>query len=264
MATDNSGNAAITAATISAIGNYVGGVAANKRQFKFQKEAMAQQQQYNKDLWDYQNAYNTPQAQMERLSAAGLNPHLIYGGGSAMPGNAGPIASTDVPTREAAKPPEVSNAMFTYLQARQMDAQYKATIQNIDMAQKRGALLDIQTTLGNLKSMEQMARSKNFNDLASVELSTKRFLQMRANALQQNEYTKGHALDQTIHMRDRQIKGIELDNAFKANRNELAKLGIYQSDHPSFRILIQASKRMGIDLGELLAQGAEKLMYLLK
>lgn len=38
------------------------------------------------DMWNMQNAYNSPQAQMQRFQAAGLNPHLIYGQGNA--GNA--------------------------------------------------------------------------------------------------------------------------------------------------------------------------------
>lgn len=39
---------------------------------------------YNKDLdmWNRQNAYNSPQAQMERLQAAGLNPNMVYGQGT--------------------------------------------------------------------------------------------------------------------------------------------------------------------------------------
>lgn len=37
-------------------------------------------------MWHMQNAYNTPEAQMRRFGAAGLNPHLIYGQGNA--GNA--------------------------------------------------------------------------------------------------------------------------------------------------------------------------------
>jgi len=34
------------------------------------------------EFWNMQNAYNAPQAQMQRLKAAGLNPALIYGGSS--------------------------------------------------------------------------------------------------------------------------------------------------------------------------------------
>lgn len=39
------------------------------------------------EMWHIQNAYNTPEQQMARFGAAGLNPHLIYGQGN--PGNAG-------------------------------------------------------------------------------------------------------------------------------------------------------------------------------
>lgn len=37
-------------------------------------------------MWNMQNLYNSPEEQMKRFGAAGLNPHLIYGQGSA--GNA--------------------------------------------------------------------------------------------------------------------------------------------------------------------------------
>lgn len=40
------------------------------------------------DMWNMQNEYNSPSAQMERYKAAGLNPNLIYDGGAASAGNA--------------------------------------------------------------------------------------------------------------------------------------------------------------------------------
>lgn len=41
---------------------------------------------YDKNLeqWNRENAYNSPEQQMERLRAAGLNPNLVYGNGSAV------------------------------------------------------------------------------------------------------------------------------------------------------------------------------------
>lgn len=41
---------------------------------------------WNEKMWHAQNAYNLPEAQMERFKQAGLNPNLIYGQGSS--GNA--------------------------------------------------------------------------------------------------------------------------------------------------------------------------------
>lgn len=39
------------------------------------------------EMIKYQNAYNTPAEQMKRYTEAGLNPNLIYGGGTASAGN---------------------------------------------------------------------------------------------------------------------------------------------------------------------------------
>ena len=40
--------------------------------------------QYAKDveMWNANNAYNTPKAQMDRLMDAGLNPNMVYGSGT--------------------------------------------------------------------------------------------------------------------------------------------------------------------------------------
>jgi len=43
------------------------------------------------EMWNMQNAYNSPEQQMARYQAAGLNPNLIYGSGSASAGNASQI-----------------------------------------------------------------------------------------------------------------------------------------------------------------------------
>lgn len=50
---------------------------------------------YNLALWNAQNAYNTPAAQMKRYKEAGLNPNLIYGssgssGAASAPASASP------------------------------------------------------------------------------------------------------------------------------------------------------------------------------
>lgn len=261
MAQDNSGSA-IAAAAVSTMGQYAVDVAKNKRQWRYQQKAMEMQQNYNKDMLDYQNAYNTPQAQMERLQAAGLNPRLIYGSGGQgfnVGGSADPV---QVPVREV---PGLSlpDFMGKYLQVRMADAQYKATVQNIENMQKTAALRDVQTGLENMKLFRETLRSKNYPALVQAELDSAKWVALRQGELYANEKTKGNLMDQLSTLRQKQMTGIDLDNAFKQNRNELAKLGIYQSDHPAFRILIQASKRMGIDLGELISEGATKLKYLL-
>lgn len=253
--------AALGAASINALGGLAVDAAKNKRQWKYQQQAMDKQYQMNLNAWNMQNAYNTPASQMQRLQDAGLNPRLIYGGGSSAPNMASPQTPVDVPVRQAAgaKMPD----LLQYYQVRQMDAQYQQTTMATDIMRKTGALKDLENGLQTLKLARETFRGKDAERHAMFETDLKYFLSQRARHLMENEATKGFMMDQTIEMRSKQATGLDLDNAFKRYRNELAKLGIYSSDHPAMRILIQAAKRMEIDLGALLAEGANNLKYLL-
>lgn len=64
------------------------------QQTKLNKNAFEQ----NLLMWNLQNAYNDPSAQMQRLARAGLNPNLVYGGGN-VTGN----TTSNYPTYEAVK-----------------------------------------------------------------------------------------------------------------------------------------------------------------
>lgn len=252
---------AIAGAAAQALGNYAVQVAANKKQFKYQKEAMALQQQYNKEIWDYQNAYNTPQAQMERLHAAGLNPNLMYGSGAAGTGNAGPMQSTDVPVQRATTL-EMPDMFNRHLIARQMDAQYAATVQGIEQSRTRAHLTELQAAYQIMKNLQENARSKNYKSLALSEERIARFSAHKSKELLYNEQSKGRRLNQLYEMGQSQIESQNLDNAFKKNRNALADMGIYSSDDVKWRVLLQAARRMDIDIDSLVKQGYQKLKYL--
>lgn len=64
-------------------------------------KAMAEYQ-YSKDLemWNRGNVYNAPQAQMDRLKKAGLNPNMIYGAGNAVGQAAGQLPKYNAPTMQ--------------------------------------------------------------------------------------------------------------------------------------------------------------------
>lgn len=49
----------------------------------FQREMADTVYQRDTEMWNKANAYNAPEAQMERLKAAGLNPNMVYGNGTA-------------------------------------------------------------------------------------------------------------------------------------------------------------------------------------
>lgn len=55
---------------------------ANRKNREFTEKMYNRQRQDSLSDWAMQNEYNSPQAQMERLRNANLNPNLVYGNGS--------------------------------------------------------------------------------------------------------------------------------------------------------------------------------------
>lgn len=73
-------------------------------------DLVGNQQQFQKDMWNKTNEYNSPAAQRERLEAAGLNPYMMLNGGSAgsaqtMSGTSGAAPSGAAPSAQGVTPP---------------------------------------------------------------------------------------------------------------------------------------------------------------
>lgn len=73
-------------------------------------DLVANQQQFQTDMWNKNNEYNSASSQRERLEAAGLNPYLMMNGGSAgaaqtMSGSAGAAPSGSAPSGQGVTPP---------------------------------------------------------------------------------------------------------------------------------------------------------------
>ena len=78
----------IGGAAISAIGSFFGNKSNRKqsaeafeRESKFAREERLAQQQWVEQMYEKNNSYNSPAAQMQRLKDAGLNPDLMYSRG---------------------------------------------------------------------------------------------------------------------------------------------------------------------------------------
>lgn len=93
------------ASIASPLASYFGQKSANKTNLELAKQG----REHDVNMWNQQNAYNTPSMQMQRLKEAGLNPNLIYGSGNASAGNADAAKQAQVPT--------VSNEMASFAQA---------------------------------------------------------------------------------------------------------------------------------------------------
>lgn len=78
---NNYGSGALWGA-LGNIGSSVLGYFGQKQTNKTNKQIAADARQHEVDMWNMQNAYNNPSAQMKRLLDAGLNPNLVYGSGN--------------------------------------------------------------------------------------------------------------------------------------------------------------------------------------
>lgn len=65
------------------IGNWIQGRSNVDKTIEQQKAMAELEWKRSLEMWNKQNEYNAPEAQMERLRQAGLNPNLVYGSGSA-------------------------------------------------------------------------------------------------------------------------------------------------------------------------------------
>ncbi|AXH73646.1 MAG: DNA pilot protein [Microviridae sp.] len=89
---------------IAAAGSVIGGAIQSGIGFRGQKKTNEKnlelaKYQYSKDLemWNKGNAYNAPEAQMQRLKDAGLNPNMVYGQG-AVANSSGQLPKYNAPT----------------------------------------------------------------------------------------------------------------------------------------------------------------------
>lgn len=99
----------------------------NDRSEAFSREMYDRRFNDNIRLWNMQNAYNDPRAQMERLRNAGLNPMLMYGSGAGAggAGQASSINTTDhmPPQFRVQTFDKAANALGSYFDLKMRQAQ---------------------------------------------------------------------------------------------------------------------------------------------
>lgn len=92
------GDVVNTAGTaISGSLNYKNQVKLMDRQNVYNRQMADLNYQRGLDMWNLQNEYNSPSASVQRLKDAGLNPALMYGGGS-VAGNASTAPQSNIPS----------------------------------------------------------------------------------------------------------------------------------------------------------------------
>lgn len=244
---------------------------------------------------DYENAYNSPAAQMQRLKEAGLNPHLALGGG-----NQGGVSS---PTKQASTnsaPTQAPQVDVGYLSQFMDMRQRNATINLTEkQAENEAAIIQLNQAkfiseltaneIQNLKlygdskllpfqlqAAEQSVRQGDLNlKTSTFDLDMKKALEQNtiASAIQTLANQKLQALEtemrtakgyQDIQNAKKQIqeitariKNINTDSGLKIQELQLLKEGVTKNDPAYQRVIIQQAKKYGITAQNAVSKGAK-------
>lgn len=210
--------------------------------------------EWQEEMWNKNNAYNTPAMQMQRFKAAGLNPHLIYGQGSN--GNSGAPPSL---------PPQRPEGQYNFADAISAYVSYRKQQTEIDNMKKAKDVMEAEEnvkksqTASNLSNaaktdQEREQASKLFDttyaqaqaNLNNTELAGKKITVDISKTLADTKLTQSQQkqITQSIQESVQRIKNMQVDNDLKGQEIELKKLevdlakkGIYKGDPAYMRIM---------------------------
>ncbi len=164
---------ALLNAGLGVVGNFLGNKQAEKNQ-QLQNEFNAQEAQKTRDwqekMWNLNNQYNTPLAQVNRLQDAGLNPNLVYGNGTMQ--NVSPMASSGA---QASSTP--FNDSIAARHAQNFDAimrglQTAITMQELKNKKSEGKNIESNTEKNIAEAKESQQRTDNLATENKFNLET--------------------------------------------------------------------------------------------
>ena len=173
----------------------IGGIATN---WIFGRDAEKRQQNYNQRVyernrtdaladWNRQNEYNSPQEQMRRFKAAGLNPNLIYGSATSSP--SAPIKQSEsgsfTPIVPKVDPSQIGDTVNTYFNV----LKQKAEISNLEATNEQ---IKANTNYLQLKAVTEGSMPENVKSKTdlNIENSKKSNAQTHLTQLQDSQLSE--------------------------------------------------------------------------
>lgn len=227
------------------LSNTLGNIFQNRQN----RELAQQGQEFEKQMWSKTNEYNSPEQQMIRLKAAGLNPNLVYGTGNVSGQTSSPAPRAHVATvknvMEGAQPinslsmlsqyQDIKNKQITndniranteLTEQRKITEQMRPYLMQLEGAQKRlnysqaEKLAPYQVSLAatNLKKIQlqnnqALWQYENLNPLQKMKIE---------NDLKQQVLTRQLG-NQRLKYGEQQISSIKLDQAIRDLEYQISK-----------------------------------------
>lgn len=232
----------------------------SKRTNRQNKAAAELAFQRDKEMWELQNQYNSPSAQMSRFAAAGLNPKLIYGQGNA--GNASSHPQYNAPKLEGNYPVFDPSSVMTGLAQFQDFQLRQAQIDNVraqtDNVNQRTSN-DI--LFGVLKQIGIDTSSFDLRQKQELERYSQEALRLRTGILRQQHsmnidrqwriMNEAKASDQLPKQAATKTEMMQAELLFKQYENQFRSMGIQSGDNVLLRMLLRAFAENGFDPSKL-------------
>lgn len=238
----------------------------NRKTRKWNEKMYATQRQDALADWNMQNEYNSPEQQMARLKAAGLNPHLVYGNGAeAMSGSQPRSASVESWKPQPAEfdlggAAQAGIAAYTdtSLKAAQTD-NYKAQTEVLGQDAVLKAIQAFATDIGGQKTAFELEQAKKLQGV-SLEMASEQLRKLRTDTdinLDTNERNKAltatsleKSAEEILNIRaqkastdtqrqatQQQIELLKKDGVLKDLDIQMRKMGIQPNDPAVIRFL---------------------------
>jgi len=233
--------ASLIGPAIDLVGNYYGN--------RNRKREAQRQRQFDLDMWNRQNTYNTPAAQQRRLRDAGLNPALMYG-----QGNTGNATNQPKATQPNIENPLSHSSLATGVQFSLMDQQKKLL--------RSQAVANLQNAATGQSSQRRIDRLVGL-EAQSLEMGIKKTQAETGHIIQQERRTLAQTIGQKIEndIKDKSAQSIikkaaqdannaVLDGSIKTQeeyqlelKNNLREQGVTDGDHILVRSYVQETNK---------------------
>lgn len=212
------------------------------------------------DMWNATNAYNTPMEQRKRLELAGFNPNMAVGGMVNVASNQNLPDNAPVEARNTGQAvgEAINNIVGYQMQEKQMrDLEASAKLKD---EQKNNVLMDIAGKgIENARNEFELNMAKNLSENTvnkSNESLKNQRLKNQWQEIENLNITDRHKMlmlesVNRIEKIATEKKGVELDNALKAEVLRLRKMGIEINDNILLRMFHEqvSDIKGGIDKG---------------
>lgn len=219
------------------------------------KELVEMQNQFNEMMWNKNNEYNSPLAQVNRLQEAGLNPNLVYGNGTMQ--NVSPMASSGA---QASSTP--FNDSIAARHARNFDAimrglQTAITIQELNNKKAEGKNIESNTEKNTAEAKESQQRAENLATENKFNLETfdarKISIELQ-NQLSEQQRLKLYADTQTATKQLDQIDAVISNLQSSTDLNKAQVENIHTNIARTLALLPKEIERMNADITEALSR----------